>query len=136
MSYQYVISTGQLFEDGNLIGTGWAGHDTATVQGQNNPTEITVVGIGPLPPGSYTIGDPINSPHLGPMAFPLTPDPANIMYGRSGFYIHGAQINPTVPDTSSDGCIIQQHNVRLSIEAAIQGAAIDDPVRGLEVTPV
>jgi hypothetical protein len=69
------------------------------------------------------------------MAFPLTPDPANAMYGRSGFYIHGAQINPTVPDTSSDGCIIQQHNVRLLIEAAIQGTAIDDPVRGLEVTP-
>jgi hypothetical protein len=116
------------------IGTGWAGHDTDAVTGQNNPEAITIEGIGPLPPGVYTIGDPIDSPKLGPIAFPLTPDPTNQMFGRSEFYLHAPEVKPKVPDVSSDGCIIQIHDVRVLVASIIEGTPLDDPKRRLEVT--
>ncbi len=133
MGFQYVIPTGELLQDGSRIGTGWAGHDTDTVNGQNNPEAITIEGIGPLPPGWYTIGDPIDSPKLGPIAFPLTPDPANQMYGRSEFYLHAPEVTPKVPDVSSDGCIIQIHDVRVLVASLIEGTPLTDPKRRLEV---
>jgi hypothetical protein len=133
MSYQYVIPTGQLFQDGNLIGTGWAGRDTAAVQGQNNPAAICEQGIGPLPPGCYTIGDPEVFKGMQ-TCFALDPDPENQMCHRGDFFIHGALIVHTIPDQSSDGCIIQLLAVRQQIAAAIKGTANDDPARRLQVT--
>ena len=68
MKYEQV--TGRLSEDdGKVIGFGWAGH----LQGKNNPDMENIKGVGPLPKGKYTVGDPEDGTHLGPLAFPLTP---------------------------------------------------------------
>lgn len=124
---RYEQSTGKLFDEDKLVGIGWAGH----LDGRNNPDMEGEKGIGPLPKGIYTIGDKRNDPHLGIEVFPLTPDPKNFMFGRSGFYIHGA--NPSHPALSSDGCIIQPRVTRDYIDTKIGGASQDSPLRELEV---
>ena len=78
-------------------------------EGVNNPAKVMVKDIGPLPPGLYTMGTPVEHSRLGPFAIPLTPDPANVMYGRGGFFCHG----DTVPSgNASEGCIIAARFVR------------------------
>ena len=68
---KYVIKTGQLFDNqGHLIGVGYSGHGA----GLNNPRWTHVVAVGPLPVGTYTVGDPRDPvDHLGPIAMPLEP---------------------------------------------------------------
>lgn len=125
---RYEQATGKFYDDTpTLIGTGWAGH----LDGRNNPDMQDVKGIGPLPKGTYVIGDPLNDTHLGPLAFPLTPDPANTMFGRSAFFIHGA--SAVHPALSSDGCIIQPHDTRELISTKIGGSPMDSPLRILVV---
>lgn len=60
--------------------------------------------VGPIPAGTYTIEAPMDDDHVGVFALPLTPDPANEMFGRSAFFIHGD--NPELDHSASDGCII------------------------------
>ena len=101
MSWTYVIESGRFYRRSRFFATGWSGHSA----GKNNPAMVSVHGVGPIPPGRYTIGDPKEPPdHLGPLAMPLTPHPSNNMHGRGGFFIHGA--NPAHPELSSDGCLI------------------------------
>lgn len=98
------------------LGQGWAGNNSRAgdnpnhLPGRNNPALQAVHNIGPLPQGWYDVGAPITHPHLGPLAFPLTPDPSNEMFGRSDFFIHGA--GGADPANASKGCIIQAHAVR------------------------
>jgi hypothetical protein len=105
----YVISTGEfLGPDGSLVGTGYSGHPPYV----DDASAVALPSRGPLPPGSYRIGPPENSPHLGPLALPLTPLPdANgsfvWLHGRSSFYIHGDSIQH--PGFGSDGCIVPTH---------------------------
>ena len=107
-----------------FLGQGWAGNDSRAgvnpdhIQGRNNPTAQQIHCIGPLPQGWYDIGAPITHPHLGPLAFPLTPDPANEMFGRSDFFIHGA--GGADPANSSEGCIIQAHDVRAHLAQLVE----------------
>lgn len=114
MNFKYYQSTGKIFlvqDDGTevLRGIGWAGHSA----GKNNPAMQCVKGVGPLPRGWYTIGNPYENPHTGHYTMDLTPDLTNDMCGRDLFRIHGA--NPTNPEMSSDGCIIQERPVREAI---------------------
>ncbi len=96
--------------NGNVVATGYSGHNG----GINDPSQQSVPNVGPLPQGSYTIGPP-HTPidHLGPNALPLYPDPANEMFGRFGFFIHGD--NAAANFTASDGCIIMPPTIRQSI---------------------
>jgi hypothetical protein len=77
---------------------------------------VGVRNVGPLPPGHYTIGKPVDHPDLGKFALPLSPDPSNDMKGRSAFWIHGASFKD--PAHSSRGCIIQMRPVREKIYAS------------------
>jgi hypothetical protein len=120
-------STGKLWDGDKLLGVGWAGH----LSGKNNPAEESVKDVGPLPKGLYTVGNPLEGTHLGPLAFPLHPDPQNQEYGRGGFFIHGA--SATHPEMSSDGCIIQTKPVRDYIGTKIAGSPMDSPLRMLQV---
>jgi hypothetical protein len=124
----YEQATGKLTEDeGKLIGIGWAGH----LQGRNNPAMQNVKGVGPLPKGKYFVQDPEDGTHLGPMAFPLVPDKDNEMFGRSGFFIHGA--NADHPTLSSDGCIIQGRIAREYVRIKIGESPMDSPLRVVTV---
>lgn len=106
----YEIKTGRLTQYGALIGTGWSGQEA----GKNNIDMVSVHGIGPLPPGIYTIGPAHTEPRLGPVVMNLEPDISNLMYGRSLFRIHGASASD--PEHSSEGCIIMPRPVRELID--------------------
>ena len=72
--------------------------------GLNAPGASGIAGLGPLPAGDYVVGRPVDHPRLGPLAFPLVPDRGNMMFGRSGFMIHGD--NRKGDRSASSGCII------------------------------
>ena len=109
--WTYEIRTGRMFKDGSIVvtGIGWAGQGA----GKNNPDMQSAHGIGPLPCGLYKIQEPHDSPRTGPYTMNLVPDPANQMYGRGDFRIHGAAFEH--PELSSEGCIIQAKTVRVEV---------------------
>lgn len=112
MTYYFVQATGMLYDqDGRFLAQGYSGLGS----GKNNPAMQTVEGIGPIPRGTYAVGAPENARQLGPDALPLTPDPANEMFGRSGFFIHGDSIEH--PGCASHGCVIVPPMQRGRIEA-------------------
>ena len=114
MSWSYEQATGALAApDGTLAGTGYSGHGA----GLNNPAAEQEIGVGPIPIGGYTIGPFFDDPGgKGPLVAHLKPDEENVMFGRSGFMIHGD--NPQMDHTASDGCIILAHELRQEIAAS------------------
>jgi len=110
----YEQATGKLFHHEDVIDAttvvayGYAGAGV----GKNNPAMESVRNTGPLPAGLYTIGSPRNTVH-SPYTLPLTPYPANKMFGRSGFLIHGDKIG--APGTASQGCVILPRDIRTLI---------------------
>jgi hypothetical protein len=110
MAWVYEQSTGNISLGTIFIGTGYSGNGA----GLNNPAAQDQPNVGPIPQGAYTIG-PAHTPqdHLGPLALPLYPDPANTMFARFGFFIHGD--NQFMNQTASDGCIVMDYNIRQQI---------------------
>jgi hypothetical protein len=104
--WTYEQLTGHILQDDVLVGLGYAG----SPEGKNNPDMQDVAQTGPLPRGTYSIEAPQNSPHTGPFTLDLTPDPANEMFGRSAFRIHGDSMEH--PGTASEGCIITARAIR------------------------
>jgi len=96
----YEIETGDLYLAGLSYCSCYSGHGV----GLNNPAATAMKRVGPLPVGWYTIGRAVNHPHLGPFAMPLVPDPSNVMFGRSGFWLHADTASHD--HTASDGCIV------------------------------
>lgn len=112
MPFQYRQSTGEM-TDGVFISVGYSGNGP----GLNNPAMQQVRAVGPIPQGTYTIALPELDEQVGPVAMRLTPDPANTMYGRSAFLIHGD--NQAMDYTASEGCIILPLTVRVKIGDAV-----------------
>lgn len=103
----YVQSTGALYRpDGSHCADGYSGHKA----GVNNPDMQRIRDVGPIPCGVYVIGTARDHPMLGPVAIPLTPDVANVMFGRSHFYCHGD--NQAHDRSASMGCIIMPRPAR------------------------
>ena len=115
MSFTFEIKTGKMLNDAlELIAIGYAGGGKGEYpEAVNNPDYVSRADIGPLPPGTYTIQPPRDGGHLGPYVMDLTPDPANVMYGRSLFRIHGD--NSKGNRSASDGCIILPRTIRTEI---------------------
>lgn len=113
MSFQYSQSTGTITHNGEPFGTGYSGHG----QGLNNSDMQNVRGVGPLPQGFYTIQPPTVHPKLGPVAMELLPYSTNTMFLRDGFFIHGD--TAAMNHTASDGCIVLNHDVRVSIAESV-----------------
>jgi type VI secretion system (T6SS) effector TldE1-like protein len=101
--YTYHQSTGLLARNGATVLTCYAGHGA----GVNNPAMQNQHDIGPLPQGRYVMTALVDSPHTGLATIILDPHPANQMFGRSGFRIHGD--NSAANRTASNGCIIAGH---------------------------
>src|SRR5271155_1098884 len=116
--WTYIQKTGQLFHDGESVATGYSGYnDPQTGQdGTNNPDLENVPDVGPIPVGNYTFGTPVDTVTHGPFVLPLTPDPANQMFGRAGFLMHGDSV--VAPGTASRGCIIMGRPVRGQVAAS------------------
>ena len=100
MAWIYEQATGKLWRNGFNVDTGYAGCG----DGKNNCAMQDEHNVGPLPVGKYTIEAPHDTKKHGPYAMVLTPDPANKMFGRSGFMIHGDSMHN--PGHASEGCII------------------------------
>jgi hypothetical protein len=108
--WTYDIGSGRLYADGGgLVGVGYSG----VPEFKNDYGAGSLVDQGPIPSGLYTIGAPVDTETHGPYVLPLTPDPSNQMFGRSGFLIHGDSI--AAPGTASKGCIILARDVREKI---------------------
>jgi len=86
------------------------GYSGAEPDGKNNPALQNVPKVGPIPRGEYQIGVPYDSAHTGKYTMSLTPAPANEMFGRDDFRMHGDSIEH--PGTASEGCIIMPRPVR------------------------
>lgn len=99
--------------DGSLAARGYSGKG----QWKNVPSAECLHDKGPIPKGLYFIGTAINTVTHGPFVLPLTPSPANTMWGRAGFLIHGDSI--VDPGNASEGCIILPRAIREAI--AISG---------------
>jgi Tlde1 domain len=110
MTWTYAVSTGTLYNpSGIAVGWGYSGAG----EYKNDPTAEPLHDLGPIPEGVYRIGDPVDTVTHGPYVLPLTPDPANEMYERSSFLIHGDSV--VSPGSASNGCIIQSHATRLLV---------------------
>lgn len=118
---RYAIGTGVLQID-DLVYHGYSGAFGATC---NNPAATHLSNLGPIPVGAWRIGTPVEHTKLGPLAIPLEPIGTTQTFGRSGFYVHGDNIER--PGHASDGCIIQSHTARVELSKYIGHA--------LEVVP-
>lgn len=123
MAWQYRIKTHELVSPTN----GVVSRDGYSGKGidKNNPDSINKIGLGPIPPGWYTIQKPpYSSATHGPFVLRLIPDAENDMMGRAGFLCHGDSVRQ--PGTASEGCMIQNRIVR--------GLLNDSPDDRLQVT--
>jgi len=77
---------------------------------RDEPTQTAQTNAGPIPVGIYRCLAARDHPRLGPVAIPLEPHFTNIMFGRSGFYIHGD--NASADYSASEGCIIAGRGTR------------------------
>lgn len=112
MTWLYEQTSGRLYDpDKNFKAKGYSGGNCGkNPEGVNNHEMQNCHGIGPLPVGIYRMTQLIlNHPHLGPFVIVLEPDPANEMFGRGDFRIHG-DTNPA--GNASEGCIIMPRSVR------------------------
>src|ERR1035438_3981863 len=101
---------------GDVLGIGCSGGDCGLdPYAVNNPGFQFVHNVGPIPVGIYTINPPQDTVTHGPFVLPLTPSPANLMWGRSGFLCHGDSVILPGKRAASDGCIILPRNVRQQI---------------------
>lgn len=91
---------------GEPVCNGYAGRES----GKNNPDMQNVKGIGPLPCGLYTAGEPHDDAVVGKYALRLTPAPTNEMFGRNSFFMHGDSTEH--PGLASHGCIVLRRAVR------------------------
>jgi len=112
MPWQYSQRTGQLTQNGRVVGSGYSGAPA----GRNNPQMQQIRNIGPIPQGRYRIGTARNTDEHGPHVMDLTPIGHNA-FGRTEFLIHGERRNGP-PGSASQGCIILGPVIRQQISAS------------------
>lgn len=106
MRYWWLQREGRLYDEKGWVCNGYSGHG----KGVNNPDMQDVPDVGPIPSGTYAIGQTEDSIKLGPHVHAVTPLPGTRTYGRSGFYIHGDSMEH--PGMASHGCVIVPRWVR------------------------
>ena len=105
----------------HFYGTGYDGtyiDTTGCCSGQsgscrNNPSCQCQVSVGPLPQGTYSLGNMMTFKGM-PYCYELYPSASNSMCGRSGFLIHGGGCS----GNPSEGCIvIESESTRYKIKS-------------------
>ena len=80
---------------------------------RNNPSCQCQVAVGPLPQGTYSLGNMMTFKGM-PYCYELYPASSNSMCGRSGFLIHGGGCS----GNPSEGCIvIESESTRYKIKS-------------------
>jgi hypothetical protein len=107
MAWVYEICSGKLYDDtGAIVAIGYSGDPSH----KNDPQAVSLHNQGPIPPGRYEINPPVETVTHGPYVLPLAPDVGNVMFGRSGFLMHGDSV--VAPGTASEGCVIMPRTIR------------------------
>lgn len=86
--------------------------------GVNNPEMEDVAGIGPIPQGRWTFGEPFDDPETGPLCLALAPAPGTYTFNRGGFVIHGDEVEHPGEHLASHGCIVAPRAVREALAAS------------------
>lgn len=107
----YNQSNGATSRLGVLAGFGYSG----ALGYVNDPEAERLIGLGPIPRGSYQIGSPVDLQNLGPHVMSLTPDADTDTFGRGGFFIHGDSVEFAGQERASHGCIILSRAIRNQI---------------------
>lgn len=94
-----------------MLAVGYSGHGP----GLNNPTAQAAPDVGPIPRGLWSIGAPRDTPEHGPFVLPLIPHSATDCCGRSGFLIHGDEVEHPGEHLASHGCIVLPREAREQI---------------------
>lgn len=110
MTWTYNQSDGTLTHNGVFEGTGYSG----TGIGRNTPLADNIPNVGPIPAGTYNIGEAHADGALGPCVMNLTPDASTNTFGRTLFRIHGDNAR----HDASHGCIILGPAIRREIAAS------------------
>jgi hypothetical protein len=118
MTWVYTQLSGALSHDGAIVGLGYSGID----DGLNNHADENMPNLGPIPVGTYNIGDAFTHSECGPVSMRLEPDQNTDTFGRSGFLIHGD--NQQMNHTASHGCIILPRIVRAAIASSKDKALV------------
>jgi RHS repeat-associated protein len=113
--WEYAQSTGQLTYVDNQtgartpIGLGYSGKGP----GLNNPAMQNIQDVGPIPQGTYDIGQAYPHHHLGRVTMNLYPRSETNTFGRDLFRIHGDDACRC--HSASGGCIVLPLNIRNQI---------------------
>lgn len=124
MSFRYHVRTGLLEQvirpaEGDVptmyrsIALGYSGHLAAL----NDPDSERLIGMGPIPRGTWRMSAPRDHAQLGHYAIPLTPSDETDTHGRTGFYVHGDSKYRN--QSASHGCIVLDLHAREELGAAI-----------------
>lgn len=99
--WTYEVATGDVFhwDTGAFVFRGYSGKNNSL----NKPQDEHLKGLGPIPRGLYTIGQPRTSERTGRFVLDLLPL-GHKAQGRSGFQIHGDNKNGDF--SASQGCIV------------------------------
>jgi hypothetical protein len=108
----YNQSNGTFSKNGHFVGHGYSGFGV----GKNNPALQNLVGVGPIPEGSYEIGPPHDTTTHGPHVMALSPEEGTDTFGRGGFLIQGDSIEH--PGTASHGCIVLADDLRVQVSSS------------------
>ena len=116
-SYLYTYSqsghrfSGPAYDGTNIDTTGCCSGQSGSCR--NNPACQCQVAVGPLPQGTYSLGNMMTFKGM-PYCYELYPSSSNSMCGRSGFLIHGGGCS----GNPSEGCIvIENQDTRYKIKS-------------------
>lgn len=115
MPWVYSQTTGELADpNGALAGRGYSGHGDGL-----NATEFqNVPDVGPIPEGTWQIVASMDTDTHGPFVLVLEPLNGTETFGRSGFLIHGDEIEHPGQHLASHGCIVLARSMREAIWAS------------------
>ncbi len=112
MAWKYSQSTGHLTDPGGmLLSIGYSGYE----DGLNDPSMQNVPNVGPIPQGTWEIGEPYDSEEHGPYTLPLTPAEGTETFGRSEFKCHGDEKARAGEHLASRGCLILDRFTRVAL---------------------
>lgn len=111
----YHQDTGAISRDGLEIARGYSGYPPRV----NDPTAEALPNVGPIPRGTWTIGDAYQHATLGPVTMNLemiASDNPSAPFGRGAFRIHGDRV--AAPGYASHGCVVLPRTARDLIAAS------------------
>ena len=108
MPWEYFQGSGELRHNGLIVDTGYSGSGYA----KNSPDQEHISNMGPIPRGTWMLGQAYHSGTKGPYTMDLSPYGHNA-HGRTLFRIHGDSLHN--PGTASEGCIVLSRAARIKI---------------------